>query len=79
MPLFLSLIFVRLNDTTPVSFTLTSEGAEVLRKKCLRCGGGFGIICAFSLLVGYQSGQLGRTVNPLALPSYVRIVDPPPF
>ena len=29
--------------------------------------------------VGYQSGQLGRTVNPLALPSYVRIVDPPPF
>lgn len=29
-------------------------------------------------LVGYQSGQLGRTVNPLALPSYVRIVDPPP-
>ncbi len=28
--------------------------------------------------MGYQSGQLGRTVNPLALPSYVRIVDPPP-
>ena len=45
------------------------------------CAGMRGVLSymPFSLLVGYQSGQLGRTVNPLALPSYVRIVDPPPF
>ena len=35
-------------------------------------------MCGVFSSVGYQSGQLGRTVNPLALPSYVRIVDPPP-
>ena len=30
-------------------------------------------------MVGYPSGQRGQTVNLLALPSNVRIVDPPPF
>ena len=40
---------------------------------------GCAIMCGVFSSVGYQSGQLGRTVNPLALPSYVRIVDPPPF
>ena len=45
------------------------------RKKVLALGdGGVLSYAAFS-----GSGQLGRTVNPLALPSYVRIVDPPPF
>ncbi len=30
-------------------------------------------------VVGYPSGQRGQTVNLLAMPSNVRIVDPPPF
>ena len=32
-----------------------------------------------SFVVGYPSGQRGQTVNLLAMPSNVRIVDPPPF
>ena len=40
----------------------------------------FGILSSVALLVvGYPSGQRGQTVNLLALPSNVRIVDPPPF
>ncbi len=59
MPLFLSLIFVRLNDTTPVSFTLTSEEKLHLVKIMLAVGEG---VCYNTRQLA-NLAQLGRAAH----------------
>ncbi len=60
MPLFPSLIFVRLNDTTPVSFTLTSEvfaGEGLIWGFCLWVVFGMMMVFCLSLAEGiYYEG-----------------------
>ena len=69
------------NDSGKRAISEALSALKTNEKSCLTRRGRFGILPRIPNLfvVGYPSGQRGQTVNLLALPSNVRIVDPPPF